>query len=88
MDGEQTPQVNSKSALAAARDVAPAAGPKVRLERLKPVADSPSERYELRDPFTELIYRAQTLPEMLAEALRLGASRFTAIDSLGRRNCA
>ncbi|MGN6825888.1 LPD7 domain-containing protein [Paucibacter sp. M5-1] len=43
------------------------------------------ERYELRDPFNEITYRARTFSEMAAKAAQLDASRFTAIDADGTR---
>jgi len=45
----------------------------------------PAERYELRDPFAEVIYRANNLPEMVAKADQLGSTRFTAIDEKNMR---
>ncbi|WP_394483358.1 LPD7 domain-containing protein [Roseateles sp. LYH14W] len=41
--------------------------------------EAPSERYELRDPFADITYRANSFAEMVAKADQLGSSRFTAI---------
>ena len=41
------------------------------------------ERYELRDPFAEVTYRANTFAEMLAKAEQLGSSRFVAVAEEG-----
>src|ERR1700704_4148934 len=43
------------------------------------------ERYELRDPFAEVTYRAKSLDEVVVKAERLGATRFTAIAPDGKR---
>jgi hypothetical protein len=45
----------------------------------------PGERYELRDPFAEVTYRANTLTDILAKADHLGSSRFVAVDAEGHR---
>jgi hypothetical protein len=45
----------------------------------------PAERFELRDPFSEVTYTARSLPEMGGKAEQLGARRFVAIDIQGRR---
>ncbi len=47
--------------------------------------DMPGERYELRDPFAEVTYRANTFPEMIAKADQLGSTRFVAVDADGKR---
>ena len=47
--------------------------------------DLPRERYELRDPFADVTYRATTLPEIVAKADQLGSSRFVAVDAQGNR---
>jgi Large polyvalent protein-associated domain 7 len=43
------------------------------------------ERYEMRDPFAEVTYRANTLSEIVAKADQLGSSRFIALDAEGNR---
>jgi hypothetical protein len=57
----------------------------VAKERFQTPIDVPSERYELRDPFAEVTYRANTFPEMVAKADQLGSSRFIALDAEGKR---
>ncbi|MDC6166595.1 LPD7 domain-containing protein [Paucibacter sp. XJ19-41] len=61
--------------------------PRARADRdLTPESKQPQgERYELRDPFNEVTYRARTFSEMAAKAAQLDASRFTAIDADGTR---
>lgn len=44
-----------------------------------------AERYELRDPFADVTYRANTLPEIIAKATQLGSDRFVAVDTKGNR---
>jgi Large polyvalent protein-associated domain 7 len=44
-----------------------------------------SERFELRDPFFDVTYRAKSFDEMRTKAEQMGASRFTAIDRDGSR---
>ncbi len=44
-----------------------------------------AERYELRDHFAEVTYRANTFREIAAKADQLGSNRFTAIDAQGAR---
>jgi hypothetical protein len=65
--------------------VEPANRATVAKERFQAPIDVPGERYELRDPFAEVTYRANTFPEMVAKADQLGSSRFTALDAEGRR---
>ena len=54
-------------------------------ERFQTPIDVAAERYELRDPFAEVTYRANTFPEMVAKADQLGSSRFIALDAQGKR---
>ena len=76
-----------------ARQAAPAQGGTVEPANRAPVAiakfqtpqQAPGERYELRDPFAEVTYRASTFPEMVAKAEQLGSSRFVAVADDGRR---
>jgi len=51
-------------------------------------APDPSEgpRFELRDATTDLIYHAKSFDDMVVKADRVGALRFTAIDSQGKRS--
>jgi hypothetical protein len=46
----------------------------------------PSERFELRDPFTESIYYTSSIDAMALHAERLGSHRFVAIDGEGTRS--
>jgi Large polyvalent protein-associated domain 7 len=76
-----------------ARPAAPAQGGTVEPANRAPVAiakfqtpePEPGERYELRDPFAEVTYRANTLPEIVAKADQLGSSRFVAVAEDGKR---
>lgn len=54
-------------------------------ERIQSPGKQPGERFELRDPFFDVTYRARTFDEMTAKAEQLGSSRFTAIDKSGAR---
>ena len=65
--------------------VEPANRATIAKERFQTPNDVPAERYELRDPFAEVTYRANTFNEMAAKADQLGSNRFTAIDSQGKR---
>jgi hypothetical protein len=44
-----------------------------------------SERFELRDPFSEVTYRAETIEEIAIHAERLGATRFHAVAADGKK---
>lgn len=46
----------------------------------------PGERYELRDPFTDLTYRSDRLQEIVAKADQLGANRFVVLDAREQRS--
>jgi Large polyvalent protein-associated domain 7 len=52
------------------------------LDQLNPTGP----RFELRDPFAEVTYRATTFSEMVAKADQLDSNRFTAIDAHGQRS--
>ena len=65
--------------------VEPANRATVAKERFQTPIDVPGERYELRDPFAEVTYRANTFPEMVAKADQLGSTRFIALDEQGQR---
>lgn len=83
MDAETSPSRRPTSAQGGT--VEPANRATVAKERFQTPIDVPGERYELRDPFAEVTYRANTFPEMVAKADQLGSSRFTALDAEGRR---
>lgn len=78
---------------APARQAAPAQGGTVEPANRAPVAiakfqtpaPEPGERYELRDPFAEVTYRANTFPEMVTKADQLGSTRFVAVAEDGKR---
>jgi hypothetical protein len=65
--------------------VEPANRAEVAKDRFQTPIDVPGERYELRDPFAEITYRAKTFPEIVAKADQLGSSRFIAVDAEGKR---
>jgi hypothetical protein len=52
------------------------------LDQLNP----PGPRFELRDPFAEVNYRATTFNEMVVKADQLDSNRFIAIDAQGQRS--
>ena len=65
--------------------VEPANRASVAKERFQTPTPVPGERYELRDPFAEVTYRANTFPEMAAKADQLSSTRFVAVDEQGQR---
>ena len=65
--------------------VEPANRATVAIERFQKPNDTTGERYEMRDPFAEITYRATTLPEMVAKAEQLGSTRFIAVAEDGKR---
>ena len=65
--------------------VEPANRGAVANERVQIPDDKPGERYELRDPFAEVTYRANTFPKMVAKAEQLGSSRFVEVAEDGKR---
>jgi len=65
--------------------VEPANRATVAVERFQTPTEIPGERYELRDPFAEVTYRANTWREMVAKADQLGSNRFIALDAQGQR---
>ena len=83
MDADNTPSVRPISAQGGT--VEPANRATIAKERFQTPIDVPAERYELRDPFAEVTYRANTFPEMVAKADQLGSNRFVALDAEGRR---
>jgi hypothetical protein len=76
-----------------ARQPAPAQGgsvePADRVAVAKALHQTPApaagERYELRDPSTDLTYRIKTFAETVARAEQLGSSRFVAVAEDGHR---
>ena len=65
--------------------VEPANRATIAKERFQTPNDVPAERFELRDPFAEVTYRANTFTDMAAKADQIGSNRFTAIDAQGKR---
>ena len=87
MDTDNSPVRNSSKGAAPAQGgtVEPANRATVAKERFQTPVDVPGERYELCDPFAEVTYRANTLPEIVAKADQLGSRRFIAVDAEGQR---
>lgn len=65
--------------------VEPANRASVAKEKFQTPLDLGGERFELRDPFAEVTYRAKTLAEITAKAEQIGSQRFTAIAEDGQR---
>ena len=65
--------------------VEPANRAPVSIAKFQTPEPEPGERYELRDPFAEVTYRANTFPEMVAKADQLGSTRFVAVAEDGKR---
>jgi hypothetical protein len=86
MDADNSPARNpARTAPTQGGTVEPANRATIAKERFQTPIDVPGERYELRDPFAEVTYRANTFPEMVAKADQLGSSRFVAVDEDGKR---
>ena len=83
MDADNSPSVRPTSAPGGT--VEPANRATTAKERFQTPINVPGERYELRDPFAEVTYRANTFPDMVAKADQLGSSRFIALDAQGKR---
>lgn len=83
MDADNTPA--RQHAPAQGGTVEPANRATVAKARFQTPEPAAGERYELRDPFAEVTYRASTLPEMVAKAEQLGSSRFVAVAADGKR---
>jgi hypothetical protein len=83
MDADNTP--SRQPAPAQGGRVEPANRAPVAIERFQTPNDPPGERYELRDPFAEVTYRANTFPELVAKAEQLGSSRIVAVAEDGSR---
>ena len=83
MDADNTP--SRQPASSQGGTVEPANRATVAKARFQTPVDKPAERFEMRDPFAEVTYRANSLPEMVAKAEQLGSSRFVAVDEDGKR---
>jgi hypothetical protein len=74
-----------KAAPAQGGTVEPANRAPVAIERFQTPTDTGGERYEMRDHFAEVTYRANTFREMVAKADQLGSTRIVAIAEDGKR---
>ncbi|MDE2567018.1 MAG: hypothetical protein KGL50_14650, partial [Burkholderiales bacterium] len=70
MDADNSPARQPVSAKGGT--VEPANRAPVAIERFQKPDETLGERYEIRDPFAEVTYRAKTFPEMVAKADQLG----------------
>jgi len=85
MDADNSPSRRPAQTQAQGGTVEPANRATVAKERFQTPVDTAGERYELRDPFAEVTYRAKTLPEMVAKAEQLGSNRIVAVAEDGKR---
>jgi Large polyvalent protein-associated domain 7 len=91
MDTDHSPARNSRQVetkVAAASQggtVEPAQRATLAKELFQTPVDVPGKRYELRDPFADVTYRANTWSEIVTKADQLGSSRFVAVDAEGQR---
>ena len=83
MDAENTQA--RRPAPAQGGTLEPANRATIAKDRFQTPIDVPGERYELRDPFAEVTYRADSFADIVAKAEQIGSSRFTAIDAQGAR---
>jgi Large polyvalent protein-associated domain 7 len=83
MDADNSPV--RQSAPAQGGTVEPANRAPVAIERFQTPTDTAGERYEMRDPFAEVTYRANTFPEMVAKADQVGSTRIVAVAEDGKR---
>lgn len=74
-----------QGALAQGGTVEPTNRAQVTIAKFQTPEANPGERYELRDPFAEVTYRANSFPEMVAKADQLGSARFVAVAEDGKR---
>ncbi len=65
--------------------VEPANRAAVAKEKFQTPQDFSGERFELRDPFAEVTYRAKTLAEITTQADQIGSQRVTAVAEDGQR---
>ena len=83
MDADNSPVRRAAPALGGT--VEPTSRAPVAITRFQTPDQAAGERYEMRDPFAEVTYRANTLPEMLGKAEQLGRTRFVAVAEDGKR---
>jgi hypothetical protein len=76
---------DSGPALRPGGTVEPANRAAVAKEKFQTPAPPAVERFELRDPFAEVTYRANSFDEMVAKAEGLQATKFQAVASDGKR---
>lgn len=77
---------SKQSAPVSGGTVEPANRAAVAKERFQaPKDDERGERFELRDPFTDVTYRTKAVAEIIAKAEQLGSDRFVAIAEDGKR---
>jgi hypothetical protein len=65
--------------------VEPANRAAIAKEKFQTPTPPAAERFELRDPFAEVTYRANSFEEMVAKANKLEATKFYAVDLEGKR---
>lgn len=82
---EADPTVTRPAATPPGGTVEPANRATVIKDRFLTAIESRAERYEMRDPFADVTYRANSLPEIIAKATQLGSDRFVAVDAQGNR---
>ncbi|UUX95383.1 LPD7 domain-containing protein [Aquabacterium sp. J223] len=83
MDADNSPV--RQAAPAQGGTVEPANRATVAIERFQTPTGTPGERYEMRDPFAEVTYRANTFTEMVAKADQVGSTRIVAVAEDGKR---
>ena len=66
--------------------VEPAERAQVAIRTFQTPEPEPGERFELRDPFTEVTYRSDRYRDMVAKADQLGANRFVVVDARGQKS--
>jgi hypothetical protein len=66
--------------------VEPADRAQVAIRTFQTPEPEPGERFELRDPFTDVTYRSEQYQDMVTKADQLGANRFVVVDLRGQRS--
>lgn len=83
MDADNAP--TRRPAPAQGGMVEPANRATVAKEQFQTPEPAAAERFELRDPFAEVTYQANSFAEMAAKAEQLGSSRFVVVAEDGKR---
>ncbi len=83
---DDTPSPVERSSPATGGTVEPAHRAAAATARSKTAEVDTGERFELRDPFAEVLYNERSFGAMAARAEQLGALRFTAVDANGQRS--